>query len=251
MAFTSSLQEEMVFLYSSRTILSRRVMDLLSSRTFLSSSLTSLRASESLFFISIFFFFACTNPVGPAHVTLTAPTTTTAPASTVGGSLPQTLLPLGTIAWRWDGDQPGFGRSFYRGPRTASDGALACSYTRDIDAARLACASGNRELWHQDEDHAFMDDAALVVHRGTLYAARYSDNATGCTLDAFDARTGVVRWTRRLAGIGPTAHSEYLNAVELRIVRGYPVAFGWESNGRYIEALDPTTGAPAFHAVVP
>jgi len=57
-------------------------------------------------------------------------------------------------------------------------------------------------------------------------------------------------WTTRLTGLGPIAHSEYLNAVQLRMIHGRPVVFGWESGGRYIEAVDPVTGAAAFHTVV-
>ncbi len=156
-----------------------------------------------------------------------------------------------TIAWRWDGDQPGFGRSFYSAPRTVTDGALECSFVYGPNLARTSCSSGGRELWHHDEPHAFVEDAALVLDHGTLYSARYSDIATGCTMYAFDARTGVERFATHLVGIGPIGHSEYLNSVELRMVGNRPVAFGWESGGRYIEALDPMTGADAFHVVMP
>ena len=135
---------------------------------------------------------------------------------------------------------------------TATEGDVACTFTyvETPPLARTACTSSGRELWHADEAHAFVEDAALVLDRGTLYSARISNISSGCTLHAFDARTGAARWTKRLEGLGPIDHSEYLNAVELRIVGGRPVVFGWESAGRYIEALDPTTGAAAFHAIV-
>ena len=194
-------------------------------------------------------FVACTRST-PPRVTLAAPSASA--QSSASGELLQTLLPPTAIAWQWSGDAPGFGRSFYRAPRTVTEGGVTCTFTYREKAgdATTACASGERDLWRADEGHAFVADAALVIHRGTLYVARFSDIATGCTLSAFDARTGVKRWTRKLAGIGPIGHSEYLNAVELRVVGGRPVAFGWESSGRYIEALDPATGDEAFHAVL-
>jgi len=195
---------------------------------------------------------ACSHGQPTTNVTLLAPVAAATVHPTASGALPPTLLPPKTIAWQWIGETPGFGRSFYHAPRTATEGDVACTFTyvETPPLARTACTSSGRELWHADEAHAFVEDAALVLDRGTLYSARISNISSGCTLHAFDARTGAARWTKRLEGLGPIDHSEYLNAVELRIVGGRPVVFGWESAGRYIEALDPTTGAAAFHAIV-
>jgi hypothetical protein len=186
-------------------------------------------------------------------VTLSAPVVTTTAPPTASGALPPTLLPPATIAWQWNGETPGFGRSFYHSPRTVTEGDVTCTftYTETPALARTACASKGRELWHSDEAHAFVEDAALVLVRGTLYSARISNISSGCTLHAWDARTGAARWATHLKGLGPIGHSEYLNAVELRMIAGRPVVFGWESSGRYIEAVDPTSGATAYHAIVP
>ena len=195
---------------------------------------------------------ACSREQPARSVTLRAPATTATTPSIASGTLPQTLLPPATIAWQWSGEAPGFGRSFYHSPRSVIEGDVTCTFTyaETPPLARTACASNGRELWHADEAHAFVEDAALVLHRGTLYSARISNISSGCTLHAFDARTGASRWTTRLEGLGPIAHSEYLNAIELRMSGGRPVVFGWESAGRYIEAVDPTSGASAFHAII-
>jgi outer membrane protein assembly factor BamB len=157
------------------------------------------------------------------------------------------------IAWRWSGDAPHFGKSFYQAPRTTASGPVTCTFTLDKTAttARTACVAGGHELWHVDESHAFVNDAALVIDGTTLYSARYSDISTGCTLHAFDLTTGRERWVVRLEGLGPIGHSEYLNSVQIRVMSGRPVVFGWESSGRYIESRDPTTGASTFHQLLP
>lgn len=54
-------------------------------------------------------------------------------------------------------------------------------------------------------------------------------------------------WKTQLEGVGPIGHSEYLNAVQLRMIDGRPTVFGWESAAKYIESLDPTTGAAVYH----
>ncbi len=196
----------------------------------------------------------CGGPPGSTTGVVTQPDQAQAPPGT-SGHVPSAAASRATTtyAWRWDGDEPGFGRSFYHTPRSVTGGGLTCTFTYSEAArlARTACDVSGRELWHHDEGDAFVEDASLLLDHGTLYVARYSDISNGCTVHAFDARAGVVRWTTPLRGLGPVAHSEYLNAVELRLVGGRAVAFGWESAGRYVEALDPSTGAVTYHALVP
>jgi hypothetical protein len=191
-------------------------------------------------------------PARPAPaVTLRAPRVTASPAP-LRGTLQRPPAPS-TYAWHWAGAAPGFGQSFYRAPRTATDGALTCTFTydRNAGAARTACASGGRELWSHTERNVFVADAALALRRGVLYVARFSDISSGCILQAFDAGSGAARWSTPLQGLGPIAHSEYLNAVEVRVIGDRPVVYGWESAGRYVEAVDPATGKTAYHALVP
>ena len=198
---------------------------------------------------------ACSHGEQPARgVTLRAPVAASSAQPTASGALSQpSRNGLLAIAWQWTGDSPGFGRSFYKLPRTVTEGDVTCTfkYEQKPALATTECSSGGRELWHLDETHAFVEDAALLIAHGTLYSARISNISSGCILYAFDLRTGAQRWTTPLTGLGPIDHSEYLNAVELRMIDGRPVVFGWESSGRYIEAVDRTTGVTAFHLIVP
>jgi hypothetical protein len=203
---------------------------------------------RALFVLGLAVCAACTRAAPADGVTLTAPQTSAAPSSSAahGSLLPRPDVPP---PWQWDGPSPGHRRA----PRTARDGALACTFTYDDKTfvARTACSSGGRELWRRDEPRTFDDDAALVLDHGTLYAARYPDISSGCTLHAIDARSGVERWKSALKALGPIAHSEYLNGVEVRMIHGRVVVFGWEIAARYIEGVDAATGATVYHVRLP
>lgn len=192
---------------------------------------------------------ACSSAPPPAHVTVISPHGHATPVA--GSLLPPPAPP--NYGWEWRGDKPGFGTSFYRGPREARRADVTCSftYTEAPQLGRTSCARGSRELWHHDETGVFVADAALAIDGEVLYVARYSNISSGCILHAFDLRTGGERFATRLRALGPIAHSEYLAAVELRVVRGRPVVYGWESAGRYVEAVDPATGASVYNARVP
>ena len=193
---------------------------------------------------------ACASPTRPPAVTLASPRPSAAPET--HGSL-QPPPASTSYAWQWSGDRPGVGSSVYPSARRVRDNAIECTFTYEErpPLARTACSVGGREVWHHDESRAFLEDAALVLDHGTLYSARYMDISNGCTLYAFDALTGRERWSTPLKGLGPIGHSQYLNAVELRLIRGRPVVFGWESAGRYVEAVDTPTGATVSHMVLP
>ena len=113
---------------------------------------------------------------------------------------------------------------------------------RHLERFECASARGPQRRWGWQLGGAFMQDAALARQGDTVYLARFSDIATGCEVRAFRADTGRELWRTRLSGVGPIAHSEYLNHVQIRVVDGRPVVFGWESAGRYVEILDAETG---------
>ena len=163
-----------------------------------------------------------------------------------------TMLLVGQLlAWQWTG--PAAPRGMYQTPRTTQAGTLACTFVYDhaTSTARTSCASQGRELWHRTEKDAFVADAALAIDGTTLYSARHSDIATGCTLHAIDALTGRERWSVSLVGLGPIGHSKYFNVVQLRVINARPVVFGWEAAGRYVETRDPVTGGMVAHRIVP
>ena len=168
-------------------------------------------------------------------------------------------LPPGASAFTWRRADPSFGHSFYAGPITLATSAGPCRFTYDEAARRatIEClAPDGKRRWGHDEGRAFVEDAALLADAQQLYVARFSDIATGCTLRAFDLRTGEEHWLRHLDGMGSVAHSEYLNEVELdRLAAGVLRVLGWESAGRYVELVEPTLGHPLglfrFEGAVP
>lgn len=203
-----------------------------------------MRAQSSLLLLG---FAACATLTPASGVTVREPAAGS-PARASPGALPQPELRAPPPPWSWNGPPPDHRHT---GATVARDG-LVCSfaYADRGPVAHLACSSAGRELWHRDELGALDDAAALLLDTGTLYVARHSSISDGCTLHAIDAQTGAERWKTRLRALGPVAHSEYLNAVEVRMDRGRVVVFGWESAGRYIEGVDPATGATRFHVEV-
>lgn len=89
--------------------------------------------------------------------------------------------------------------------------------------------------------------AAMVVHGYRIFIARYHRNATGCRLYAFAAITGKPLWRVALRGVESIGHSKYANRVQLTVIGGDPVVFGYESGGAYVERRDAKTGALRAH----
>jgi outer membrane protein assembly factor BamB len=113
----------------------------------------------------------------------------------------------------------------------------------DVGTAEIRCVDSTGDCrWVQTISARTTDAAALVVHRGKLYAALYSRYAAGCRVLTLDASSGHRLWETRLTGVGSVMHSKYMNRVQMRMKGKRLVVFGDESGGRYIEVLDPLSG---------
>jgi hypothetical protein len=109
-----------------------------------------------------------------------------------------------------------------------------------VDVRRLDAAGRTR--WRQSYGPTPADSAALLLHDGTLYAALYSDAATGGQVVALDVDSGTQRWAVHLQAMGPLHHSKYRNQIQLRFLDSHLAVFGDEAAGRYVEVLDPSSG---------
>ncbi|MEM9068462.1 MAG: hypothetical protein AAGE52_08145 [Myxococcota bacterium] len=142
-------------------------------------------------------------------------------------------------AWFWEGE-PG-----HPDPNTTEvrdAGGLACAFTKDGDLRRLACRNADgSERWFRATRG--VHEAALAQWGEVLVVATFTRNVTGATVAAYDIDTGAERWHLALTGLGPIDHSRWTNAVQIRRDperRDRIVVAGWESQGKYLEILDPT-----------
>ncbi len=84
-----------------------------------------------------------------------------------------------------------------------------------------------------------------------LFFAQFPHNSTGCTILAYDLRTGKELWKTRLHALGKIEQIDrlrYSNKVNLTFGGSVWVSVR-ESFGDYIEALDPRTGKIIAHKV--
>ena len=96
--------------------------------------------------------------------------------------------------------------------------------------------------WRHDLPPESLAEASLLVDKDAVYVVHYCVMSSGATVHALDLNTGRKRWSTPVQGLGPVSHSKYSNHVVLKMVRGHLVAFGNESQGRYIEVFDPHSG---------
>lgn len=96
--------------------------------------------------------------------------------------------------------------------------------------------------WSVTLESRFVDAGYMVAHGDAIFVSHHSAIASGCTVISLDARSGKERWRTALLGLGPVDHSKYSNLVRLEVIGGQLVAFGLESQGRYVETLDLTSG---------
>jgi hypothetical protein len=97
---------------------------------------------------------------------------------------------------------------------------------------------------HSFEGHV---GTVFAVRDDTLYYTDFSRAATGCGVIAYDLRQKKQLWRARLKGLGPVAHKDYRNAVNLDLHKYAVCVRGNECRGRYIEYVDLRTGKTVGH----
>ncbi len=152
-----------------------------------------------------------------------------------GAQLAHRPAPADLVAmlWSWTGD-----REAWDGPNRV----LSVADFGDIElTGGVAKLPSGTEVRLSEHDGSMPTGAALM-HDGTLFIAVGDAISSGASLHAISPGDGRLRWSTPLYGIGPTAHSEYFNELQLSVHHGVVVVYGNEANGRYLEAVDPKTG---------
>jgi hypothetical protein len=156
----------------------------------------------------------------------------------------------GALTWQWQGPEPGHGQR----PQLDGPDDATFLYVNDESSTAGTVTRQNRDgiVWRHDLGAEFGGSAAFALDadRGVLYVAQFPQISQGATLFALDARDGRELWKTAAKGYPLVGHSQYLNAVELRVSGGALVVFGWESSGKYVETHDLATGKLLSHAIV-
>lgn len=180
----------------------------------------------------------------------TPPSTSTAtsvePTSTASASA--AIAPVdASVTFAWRGPEPR-GPKAYEQPISISTAVGTCRFVLDskTEMQSIECLQGEGKgaarLWGWDERTSSSSYAALASDQETLYVARYSPIASGCELRAFELESGRERYRVPIRGLGPVAHSQYANEVQLARSKDKLEVLGWESAGRYVEQIEPFTG---------
>ncbi|MCP4810236.1 MAG: hypothetical protein GY913_24080 [Proteobacteria bacterium] len=122
-----------------------------------------------------------------------------------------------------------------------ASGDVTCTWTGTMETSDLICPD-----W-RIRTTGWGESASIEMVDGTLYVARFHPIASGARVHAYDAASGREIWRSNLWGCGPVSHSKYRNEVHLVVLDEGITAFGRESQCRYVEVLDPRTGAPLGH----
>lgn len=185
---------------------------------------------------------ACTSHQGGAADD-PAPTAIVAeppPAPTAGARAEQ--------PWRWRSYAKRSGPYAGPGPEQAWGWGSECAIEPRVKGESLeVCCADEGSRWCERLGEDFVPAAALALDAERLYVVDYCAIASGARVEAFDRRTGALQWSVALQGIGPQQHSEYANAVELRVVDDLLAVYGREAHGDYIEVLVAATGAQVHH----
>ncbi|MDC0773679.1 protein kinase domain-containing protein [Streptomyces sp. HD] len=181
---------------------------------------------------------------------LTAATTVTFVAVNAEPTPVERDLPTGWHAWQAKDDNKYGGDSGPFSSCAALDGGLICAGD-SIKAARFSLATGEVDWSHPVEDHPDPDSSSYEGellgagnHRIFTFANR-SRNPNGgdvsvYAVQALDARTGALRWSRTLTGMAPSAQQ---GSAQL-LPEGLLLLSEGEENTYVL--LDPATGKPRW-----
>jgi hypothetical protein len=154
--------------------------------------------------------------------------------------------------WRWihRGEEGGWSADI--GPKSIHAGALTCTHQHDDRAHDVGkvCCEGAGKRWCVEMREDFVPGISLASDGQRLFVADYPAISSGARLAAYELETGSMLWTRDALAIGPQAHSEYFNVVQLRLVGERLIAYGDEAHGAYAEAMDPASGSLLEHATL-
>ena len=116
------------------------------------------------------------------------------------------------------------------------------------DPARICCQTlQGGPGWCNDLQEDFVPGVALASDGQRLFVADYPAISSGARVHAFALADGSLQWTRPLMAIGPQAHSEYFNVVQLRLIGSQLIAYGDEAHGAYVEAMEAHSGGLLAH----
>ncbi len=175
-----------------------------------------------------------------------APSALASPAPSSAASI---AAPPGDIGIAWDGDS----RAQTLDVIAKDDLILVEVHAAERQSVVARVRFHRDVVWQQPLPKDGGTDAAVLVDNphGRAYVAQYSAIASGASVYGFDLATGKQRWVTPVRGLGPVDHSEYLNHVTLRLVRGALVVFGDEAQGRYIEVFDTESGSMRSTRILP
>lgn len=96
--------------------------------------------------------------------------------------------------------------------------------------------------WTAELSRPFVPTSSMVRAGDRLYATHHCAIASGASVSAVDRASGRVLWTTELEGLGPIGHDKYRNETRIALDPRGLVIYGNETQGQYIEILDPRTG---------
>jgi hypothetical protein len=138
--------------------------------------------------------------------------------------------------WAWSDD---------RATAASSARALAGGYRVQFDpipgkpGALTLTVTREGQAVHSWEGHPY---SVFVLSHDLLYRADFQPSRTGCAVIAYDLAGGKQLWETRLWVVPVSAHSQYMNRINLEIDDRHLILYGNESFGRYLEILDLKTG---------